>query len=112
MPLCYARDFFSRLTNSQNKNGEPYLTKEALDDFMERGFMGNKKIKKIKINYVSSEKTKIQSLFHTFYSKTVETEFDFSRNNDKYIHLLTDNFIGWDYENVKANFNRHSKFKW
>jgi hypothetical protein len=109
MPLRIPREHFKKLTTEKSKNGHPFLTNEQLDLFIERAFCGNTTIPKQKINKANREKLLVQSLFYDFYNNYCMDYFSTMQCQDDFIKLLTDNFEGWDFQNVKNNFTPKTK---
>ena len=109
MPLSIPKEHFKVLTDKESKNGQPFLTNEQFDLFIERAFCGNAEIPKQKINKGSREKLLVQSLFYEFYDNYCMEYFSTMQCQDVFIKLLTDNFIGWDFQNVKDNFTPKTK---
>lgn len=109
MPFNIPIEHFRILTEKQNKNNEQFLTQKQFDDFIERAFKGNASIEKQKINFSNREMLKIQYLFYDFFHKTSFHYFGSIQFKEKYVKLLTENFIGWDYKKVFNNFNTEPK---
>lgn len=110
MPLSIPKEHFKVLTIETSKNGQPFLTNEQFGLFIERAFCGNAEIPKQKINQApKGEKLLIQSLFYDFYDYYCMEYFSTMQCQDDFIKLLTDSFIGWDFQNVKDNFRPKTK---
>lgn len=109
MPFNIPIEHFKILTEKRNKNNEQFLTQKQFDDFIERAFKGNTKIPSQKFNFSSRENLKIQYLFYDFFVKTSFDYFGSIQFKEKYVKLLTENFIGWEYKNVSNNFNKKPK---
>ncbi|WP_074937542.1 hypothetical protein [Algibacter lectus] len=106
MPLDIPKEHFKRLTSNTSKNGKPFLTETQLNNFIQRAFLGKTDLPKEKINSVpKGEKLLIQSIFYEFYNNNCFDYFGTTQKQEIFIKLLTDNFQGWEYENVKSNFN-------
>lgn len=102
-------DHFKTFTETTSQNGKPFLTIDQLNTFIDRAFCGNTELPMQKFNQATKgEKLKIQKVFYDFYSIGVEY-FRSSKCRDNFIRLLTDNFIGWDFENVKNNFSKQTR---
>jgi hypothetical protein len=109
MPLYIPKEHFKVFTETRNKTGQPFLTEVQLNTFIERAFCGNKELPIQKFNHApKGEKFQIQKVFYDFYCKAVDY-FPSSRCRDHFIRLLTDNFIGWDFKNVKSNFAKQTR---
>lgn len=109
MPLHIPKEHFKVLTETKNKTGQPFLTEVQLNSFIERAFCGNKELPIQKFNHApKGEKFQIQKVFYDFYCKGADY-FPSSRCRDHFIRLLTDNFIGWDFNNVKSNFAKQTR---
>lgn len=108
MPLNIPKEHFKRFTTSNSKlNGKPFLSENELKAFIDRAFLGKKGTKKIKFNMApKGEKYKVQYVFREFFD-TYGFEYSFYQKSA--IELLTNNFIGWDYNNVKNNFQSKPK---
>jgi len=110
MSLSIPKEHFKKLIENNSKNGKPFLTSEQYSSFIERAFCGNAEIPKQKINQAAKgEKLLIQSLFYEFYENYCIEYFQGSQCQDGFIKLLTDNFVGWDFQNVKNNFKPKTK---
>lgn len=105
MPLRIPKEHFKKLTIKKSKNGQPFLTNEQFDLFIERAFCGNTTIPKQKMNQApKGDKLLIQNEFYYFYNNYCFDYFHTMQCQDTFIKLLTDNFEGWDFQNVKNNF--------
>jgi hypothetical protein len=109
MPLSIPNEHFKTLTIKCSKDGQPFLTQEQFDNFINRGFGGKEDLPKIKINQAPKEKFKIQYLFYQFYHNYAFDYFVTDQAKNVFVKLLTDNFVGWDFDNVHANFNKKPK---
>lgn len=108
MPLAIPIDHFKVLFESKNKNGAPFLSESDFVKFIRSAFLGEPLKEKIKLKFGSGSKGQIISLFHRFYS--IGGQYEKSLHvRDRYIHLLTDNFEGWNFEQVKQNFKSHNE---
>lgn len=103
MPLSIPKEHFERFTTSKSKlNERPFLNEMQFQAFIDRAFLGKNNIEKIKFNMApTKEKLKVQYVFRDFFN-TYGFEYGFLQ--DDAIKLLTDNFIGWKFSNVKNNF--------
>ncbi len=110
MPLNIPIEHFKVFTEKLSKNKNPFLTIEQLNLFIDRAFKGNEKLPKQKFNQMpKGEKLLIQAVFYDFYNTNCFYYFNTMQCQDIFIKLLTDNFEGWDYKNVKANFTPKTK---
>lgn len=110
MPMDIPIEHFKVLTIKKSKNGKPFLTQDEFEVFIKKAFLGIEGLEKQKFNQApKGEKFKIQYLFRQFYENYCYEYFDTGQNQDIFIRLLTDNFKGWDFENVKNNFNTKPK---
>lgn len=110
MPLDIPKEHFKILTEKNSKNGEPFLTQDQFNNFINRAFCGKTDLPLQKFNQApKGEKLKIQYLFYQFYENYCFEYFNTGQTKDVFIKLLTENFIGWDYENVHDNFNTKPK---
>lgn len=110
MPLNIPKEHFKTLTLKNSKNGLPYLTQNQFNDFINKAFLGKVNLPKQKFNQVpKGEKLKIQYLFRQFYENYCFEYFNTGQTQDVFIKLLTENFIGWEFENVKNNFKTKPK---
>lgn len=106
MEISKAVQHFKVFTTAKSKNGEPFLTEKQFDNFIKRAFCGLSNIAKQKFNMAPrGEKFKIQYKFREFYESYYDY-FGTGHVQDKFVKLLTDNFVGWDFKNVKDNFKR------
>lgn len=112
MPLNFAREHFKVLTLTDSNNKDKFLTDEQFEKFIQRAFMGEKKVRKQEINFTTRENQFVVSRFYEFYTESVKSYFESQQTRDKFIKLLTDNFKNWEYEKVKLNFNKPVKRKW
>ncbi|WP_417195509.1 hypothetical protein [Bizionia sp.] len=110
MPLDIPIEHFKILTISKSKNGKPYLTKGEFEIFIQRAFLGVDNLEKLKFNQApKGEKFKIQYLFRQFYENNCFEYFGTGQTQDLFIKLLTKNFTGWHFKNVKNNFKTKPK---
>lgn len=110
MPLNIPIEHFKVFTEKLSKNKKPFLTIEQLNLFIDKAFKGNEKLPKQKFNQMpKGEKLLIQAVFYDFYNTNCFYYFNTMQCQDIFIKLLTDNFEGWDYKNVKANFTPKTK---
>ncbi len=104
MPLSVPIDYFRLFTTDRNNKGEPYLSVADLDKFIDRAFCGNADMEKLKLNY--DAQNYVISIFYNFYLFASKEHESTSQCKDKYINLLCDNFISFDFRKVKNNFRR------
>jgi hypothetical protein len=110
MPLSIPEEHFKKFTTNKSKNGEPFLTNEQFDNFIKRAFLGIEDIPKQKFNQAANgEKFMVQYVFREFYEDYSFEYFGTGQVQDKFIKLLTENFNGWEFKNVKDNFNHRPK---
>jgi hypothetical protein len=111
LDLNIAIEHFKVLTTRVSKlNNEPFLTEEQFHTFIDVAFRSGKRKKKIRFNKKpKGEKQLIVKLFYEFYSSTYEELFGFQKVRDKYIKLLSDNFLGFEFDSLKNNFNKNTK---
>lgn len=106
MPIEIAVNHFKIFTEKNSKNGKPFLTEKQFDIFIKKAFCGIPNLKKQKFNMVpKGENSLIKYRFREFYESYYQY-FGTGQVVDKFIELLTDNFVGWDFKNVKSNFNK------
>jgi len=107
IPVDTVKNYFKDLTSLSN-NGKPHLTNAQLDKFIEIAFLKydvtNPPQKKIQMNFVVGEISKIRKIFYNFYSVSLQHES--TRNKKKYIELLTNYFEGFVYKKIADNFSR------
>lgn len=109
MPIKTAVNHFTIFTISKSKNGKPFLTKDQLDIFIRKAFCGISDLPKQTFNQIpKGEKFKIQYVFREFYNNYFQY-FNTGQVQDEFIKLLTENFTGWEFKNIKNNFNLKSK---
>jgi|26BtaG_2_1085354.scaffolds.fasta_scaffold00606_10 hypothetical protein len=112
MPLSIPKEHFRVFTLNNSSNGKPFLTEEQFSCFIDRAFCYNMEIPKQKFNQSpKGEKLKIQYVFRQFYENYCFEYFDSGNTQDLFIKLLTENFIGWDFHNVKNNFKTKPKIR-
>jgi tetratricopeptide (TPR) repeat protein len=111
LELKTAISYFEVLkTRVSEGNSEPFLTDEQFELFINVAFRSGKLERKIRINQKPrGERMLITKVFYTFYTETYEELFGFQKNRDKYIELLTDNFLGFKFKNIKNNFNKNTR---
>ena len=111
MELNIPKNHFKRLTTNNSENGKPFLTEKQLDNFIQKEFLGKgKDLLKDKINLIpKGEKLKVQSIFYEFYDIYCFEYFNTNQNQDHFIKVLTNNFVGWDFEKLKGNFKPKTK---
>jgi len=106
MPISIPQEHFNVFALNNSKNGKPFLTTEQYHNFINRAFKGNSGISKQKFNNTKKEHSVVVHVFYDFYLKTTDEYFNSSQNRDIFMRLLTNNFIGWDFNSVKNNFSR------
>lgn len=114
MPLNIPKEHFKVFTisNSKNKNS-PFLSIEQFNSFIEKAFTGKTELPKQTFNLAPhKEKLYIIKRFYEFYLIAVKDFEKTSQCKEKYIKLLSDNFINWDYEQIKNNFGNKVKRDW
>jgi len=110
MPLNIPKEHFKVFTEKKSKNGKVYLTVEQFNIFIEKAFSGKKELPKQKFNQTPrGEKLLIQTVFYEFYNTNCIVYFHTMQCQDIFIKLLTENFEGWGFNNVKANFTPKTK---
>jgi hypothetical protein len=112
MPLSKVKEHFKVFTEKNSKNNKPFLTTEQLNLFLEKAFHGKATVEKQAFNYAKREKLFIVKRFYQFYLIAVRDYESISQCQPKYIKLLTDNFINWEYKSVKNNFGNKVKRDW
>lgn len=112
MPIQVARTHFEIMTTTLNKNGVPFLNKSDFEKFMQRAFLKDKSIQKIKFNFGTREKLFIVKRFYEFYLNESGKYENTTQCKKKYIELLTNNFENWNYESIKNNFGNKVKRSW
>jgi hypothetical protein len=116
MPLDEVRKWFIQLAESNSKNGNPFLTVEQVEQFIERAFVGIPFTEKLSMNEKPGDKRNVVGLFHLFYThcmthKHKTGKIDPSATAKKYILLLTDYFSNWTFDEVKDNFRQAGNWK-
>lgn len=97
-------------TRVSKLNNKPFLTDKQFETFINVAFCSGKRTRKIRFNKKpKGEKQLIVRLFYEFYSNTYEELFGSQNNRDKYIKLLSDNFLGFEFDSLKTNFNINTK---
>ena len=110
MPISIPKSYFNVFVEKENKNGGTFLTEEQCNLFIERAFYGKTDIEKQKFNQApKGDKLIIQAVFYEFYTKYCFEYFNTMQCQDIFIKLLTENFEGWDFKNVKENFKPKTK---
>ena len=106
MPLKIPIEHFKVFTlNKSSNNGKPFLDEKSFDLFIRKAFIGELNIETLLFNFkVSSEKLLIQEVFYDFYNKYQIKYFPDSNTNTKFIELLTENFVGWNFKTIQRKF--------
>ncbi|UEG50874.1 hypothetical protein LK994_05220 [Ferruginibacter lapsinanis] len=112
MPISVPKEHFAKFTETNSKNNKPFLTNEQLNSFIEKAFYGKTDIKKQTINYGKRERLFIVKRFYEFYLMCSTEYENTTQCQPKYIRLLTDNFINWEFDNIKNNFGNKVKREW
>jgi hypothetical protein len=112
MPLEMARNHFIVLTKNKSKNNQPFLTDAQFGSFIEKAFLNNPSLPKQALNYGIRERLFIVKLFYQFYQIAVNNYENTSQCRQKYIKLLSDNFINWEYQATANNFGNKVKRDW
>lgn len=104
------RNYFSFLTIMPSKSGGTFLTKEQLEQFIERAFLGREDLPKIRFNAVQGEYNQIVYYFYMFYTICINSEDSAKKRGEikeAYKKLLIDNFTNFGkLEHVYKNFHR------
>lgn len=110
MPIGKAEKHFSEFERP-GKNKKPFLTEEQIELFIKKAFYGEQGIHKQSFNYNPQRETGLIIYhFYQFYCLAQNEHFEDSNQcRDKYIKLLTDNFINWDFNKVRKNFAKKYK---
>lgn len=111
MPLKIPIEHFKIFVDIENRNGNPYLSKEQFISFIKRVFLNDKSIDKISFDIGSRGKLFVIKRFYEFYQKAIRFE-NTNQCRDKYIKLVSDNFTNWDYKDLKDNFGNKVKREW
>jgi hypothetical protein len=112
MGLEEVRKHFRQLIEKKSKkDNKPLLTEKQFEQFITSAFLfpNIAPNEKIKMNFAHGEIGFIRELFYNFFIKS-KIEYELTQHQkDKYIRLLTDYFEGFDYNTIKANFNKQRK---
>ncbi len=111
MDLEKVEEFFMQFSERNCKNGEPFLNEDEVIKFIYRAFCNVDGISELSFNTLGARAT-IINLFHIYFTICRNTIEPDAQCQDKYINLLTANFIGWDYDKVRNNFSKYSSYKW
>ena len=105
MPIEDVRNHFEGLLR-KSKNGEPFLTKEQFDKFIDSAFV---KVEtpdsKIKMNFGRGEKQAITKIFYRFFSISQAYE-NTNHVKEKYVKLLSEYFEKFTYKALYSNFSK------
>jgi len=93
----------------ENSFGLEFLSNEDTEAFVQRAFLGNENIPKLSFKNIKGKRQLIIRRFQELTGKSINYVQD---NQDKYINLLCDNFNGFEFEQVKANFAKIPGKKW
>ena len=97
--------FFSVFKGKNEKNKDKqWLDENQFNKFIEKAFHGNVIVEKQKFHQGKFEKYFIVKRFVQLYESHIKLKLAEKSDKDKYIKLLTDNFVGWDFEDISANF--------
>lgn len=114
MPLSEVKRYFSQLTTEKSKNGKSFLSREDVNRFIARAFVGATYLPKLELNLANGEKQFVWSLFYNYYVRcTTNYQYEInSRCKDKYIDLLSDNFTNFTRQQIANNFHKEVGRKW
>jgi len=103
MPMTEVIRYFNILCCDPCRTEVPQLSEADFILFLESGFLGKRA--EGKLSFSNRKVMMTYQIFHQFYI-TAYNQFYISKdgNFDKYIHLLTDHFEGFDPDKVKNNF--------
>ncbi|SOD98051.1 hypothetical protein [Spirosoma fluviale] len=109
MHLDEVRKYFIQLAKNSSKNGNPFLTIEQFEQFINRAFVGEPFTEKLSMNEKTGDKGKVIGLFYLFFTRCTTHQpkigkLDPNATVEKYIRLLTDHFDNWTFDEVKNNF--------
>lgn len=119
MLLGEVKRWFMQLSVRKNKEGAVLLSEKQTEQFIEYAFQKKQPLpNKLIINYGSKGKWNFVRLFNEYYIECTK-----SRGNkrpvddrplirDQYIKLLTDNFEGFEFNEVKENFTTKTGKSW
>ena len=112
VPMEIVISHFRVLTERKNKSGEYYLTKKQFVNFIERGFLGNKRLGKQTINYCRGEKGFLIKRFYEFFVLAV-SKYSEKNKKEKYIDLISDCFDNWEPSSITLLFKpQKTKESW
>ncbi len=95
IPSDTAINHFKILTERKSKNGNPFLSKEQLFIFIEKGFLDVQTHPKQQINLSNGEKGFVIKRFYEFFDLAV-SQYNELNKKFRYIKLLSDCFDNWD----------------
>lgn len=101
--------YFGQLATEKSANGNPYLDKRDVEQFIDRAFLCKSSIPRLTMNiHPNSERGVITKLFYNFYDSSVNygAEHSHRGTKEKYVKLLTDHFTNFRYDAVSVNFNK------
>ncbi|GAB2553707.1 hypothetical protein [Spirosoma areae] len=116
MSLGVIDKWFMQLANTKSKNGNPFLTVDQVQKFIERAFTLNTDVPIQTFNLANGERTSIEKLFYLYYEKC-KNDYTYEptkHSKAKYVRLLTDNFTNYNFDTVFKKFNNSqaAPIKW
>lgn len=112
LPMIKVVEHFKIMTESKNKNKEPYLTQQQFISFLKRGFLCDTNQPIQKINCSAGEKGLIINRFYSLYSLAV-SQYSHVSKKESFIKLFVNCFDNWDEQTVRPFFKPNkTKEKW
>lgn len=99
-------EIFSLMCRPEVKRDCPQISKKDLVYFLKIAFLKEKVADgKKKISFISKTNENTRGLFYHFYFQSKQKGYVLrDQTRDDYIRLLTDHFLGFNYEQVSKNF--------
>jgi predicted house-cleaning noncanonical NTP pyrophosphatase (MazG superfamily) len=113
MPIDQVRLFFTPLIETENNEGNRWMSPESFEIFLRRSFEKESSLLKPDINLGKGTKGAIIKLFYEFYDHCVDKNYSSKRNKKPYVNLLRDAFNTGIFNNLDDDsFNDKAKWGW
>uniref|UniRef100_UPI004047939F hypothetical protein n=1 Tax=Algoriphagus sp. TaxID=1872435 RepID=UPI004047939F len=105
--------FFTPLIETENNQGDKWMTPESFEIFLRRSFGKELSLSKPEIKLGKRTKGAIIKLFYEFYSHCIEKNYSSKREKKPYVNLLMDAFNTGIFDNLDDDsFNGKAEWDW
>jgi hypothetical protein len=113
MPKDQVRLFFTPLIETENNEGDKWMSPESFEIFLRRSFDEEISLSKPEIKLGKGTKGAIIKLFYEFYSHSIDKNYSSKREKKPYVKLLMDAFNTGIFDNLDDDsFNGKADWDW